>query len=53
MGRNAKRKKERQANPPTPPKPDQFVHNLEHRGYDYRDVQRSPDLPQTDRQPEV
>ncbi len=33
MGRNAKRKKQRQSNPPQPPQPDQFVNNLEHRGY--------------------
>ncbi|WP_175551205.1 hypothetical protein [Spirulina major] len=53
MGRNAKRKKQRQSDPPKPSHPDQFVNHLEHRGYDYRDIQRSPNLPQTDRQPEV
>lgn len=54
MGRKAKLKKQRHEAPePIADHPAQFVRQFEHRGYRFEEIERSPDLPTSERPPEV
>lgn len=55
MGRQAKLRQQRQQQPATPPatKAQDFVKDLEQRGYSRREIARSPDLPDDRARPQV
>lgn len=54
MGRKAKLKKQRHETPKSAAdNPAQFVRQFEHRGYQFEEIERSPDLPTSERPPEV
>ncbi|MCW6038586.1 hypothetical protein K4A83_20250 [Spirulina subsalsa FACHB-351] len=54
MGRKAKLKKTRSITPPPPPpSPTQFVKQLNQQGYQFNQIQHSPELPDSKPEPEV
>jgi len=55
MGRQAKLRQQRQQQPATPPPANaqDFVKDLERRGYSRHEIARSPDLPDDRAQPQV
>ncbi|NJL01858.1 MAG: hypothetical protein HC838_00655 [Spirulinaceae cyanobacterium RM2_2_10] len=55
MGRQAKRRRQRQQPPesPQPIDPQAFVEDFEQRGYSHLDATRSPELPDDRAQPQV